>query len=510
MNDVPETQEVERRLPGTRIIRRRRGQRAMSLPRVLGVSALFSTAYGNVGSSIYYALGVTAMYALGMTPVVFVIAGAIFWLTAMTYAEGTAAFPEAGGASSFARHAFNEFVSFFAGWAQILNYIITISISAFSVPNYMAGIAAPLAFLGVYPWNAIGGVIVVLGLIVLNVIGIRETALVNIVLAFTDLVTQALLVVLGAILLFSPKILLSNVHWGIAPTPLNFLYGISIAMIAYTGIETISNMAEEVRRPARDIPRSIKFVFLAVILMYTAIPLVALSAMPVEEVAPGEYATALGDEYKNDPVMGIAKAGFRGKIPDVYTDWIMRWIGLLAGIILVIATNAGIIGLSRLTFSMGHHVQLPPLLGRVHKRFRTPYVSIIVFSLIAAAVILPGRIDLLAALYSFGAMLSFTIAHVSIAAMRVRRPGLDRPFTWGPTVRIRGRGVPITAILGAFFTGSTWAIVVGKESWGMKEFGFGWLAIGIIIYVVYRRRAGLGLYETVTRSRRRRSTAEAR
>ena len=110
---------------------------AGGLHRVLGTAALFSTAYGNVGSSIYYALGLVTVYALGLTPVAFFISGAIFFFTAVTYAEATARFPEAGGSSSFTRHAFNEAVSFFAGWAQMLNYTVTIAISALFVPHYL-------------------------------------------------------------------------------------------------------------------------------------------------------------------------------------------------------------------------------------------------------------------------------------------------------------------------------------------------------------------------------------
>ena len=110
------------------------------LQRVLGTNALFATAYGNVGSSIYYALGLVASFALGLTPIVFIIAGGIFYLTAATYAEATSMYPEAGGSSSFARHAFNEFWSFFAAWGQMLNYVITVAISAFFVPHYIGGL----------------------------------------------------------------------------------------------------------------------------------------------------------------------------------------------------------------------------------------------------------------------------------------------------------------------------------------------------------------------------------
>src|SRR5881227_1224000 len=242
--------------------RRGRRRRAQRLERVLGTPALFATAYGNVGSSIYYALGLVAGIALGLTPLVFVISGLIFAATAATYAEGTVRFPEAGGSSSFARHAFNEFVSFFAAWAQMLNYIITIAISAFFVPHYLSIFWEPLKR---NPWDIVGGAIVIAILVLLNIVGIKEAARLNIFLAVVDFATQLLLVVIGFVLIFSPHLVFhANLHWGVAPTWGRFFLAIPIAMIAYTGIETVSNLAEEARDPPRDIPRSITWVAFAV------------------------------------------------------------------------------------------------------------------------------------------------------------------------------------------------------------------------------------------------------
>src|SRR5947207_5278015 len=185
------------------------------LRRTVGVPGLFATAYGNVGSSIYYALGLVAAHALGLTPLVFILAGGLFALTAKTYAEGASMFPEAGGASSFARHAFNEVASFFAGWALTLDYIITIAISAFFVPHYLGAF-----FPGLWhnPGDIIGGAVVIAVLAALNIRGLRESASLNIGLAVLDLVTQVLLVVLGAILVFNPGILLNQIHLGVAPS----------------------------------------------------------------------------------------------------------------------------------------------------------------------------------------------------------------------------------------------------------------------------------------------------
>jgi APA family basic amino acid/polyamine antiporter len=198
---------------------RRKHREGQGLHKVLGVPALFSTAYGNVGSSIYYALGVVALSALGVTPLVFIATGMLFVTTAWSYAEATAMLPEAGGSSSFARRAFNEFVSFGAGWALMLDYIITIAISAFFVPNYLA-VFWPV--LKTWPSNTIGGIVTVIILVGINVVGIKEAARLNIVLAILDLMTQILLMVLGVILLVAPKLLFSQVLWGVAvrsPTP---------------------------------------------------------------------------------------------------------------------------------------------------------------------------------------------------------------------------------------------------------------------------------------------------
>src|SRR6478752_9093378 len=260
---------------------RRGRRRQQTLERVLGTPALFATAYGNVGSSIYYALGLVAGIALGLTPLVFVISGLIFAATAATYAEGTVRYPEAGGSSSFARHAFNELVSFAAAWAQMLNYIITVAISAFFVPHYLSIFWEPLR---TNPWDIIGGAAVILILVAINIVGVKEAAGLNVFLAVVDFATQLLLVIVGFAIVFDAHVLKANVHWGIAPTWGNFALAIPVAMIAYTGIETVSNLAEEARDPTRSIPASIRLVSVAVFAIYFTLPLVALSALPVKLV----------------------------------------------------------------------------------------------------------------------------------------------------------------------------------------------------------------------------------
>jgi basic amino acid/polyamine antiporter, APA family len=452
------------------------------------VGALFSAAYGNVGSSIYYALGVTAAFALGLTPVAFVIAGLIFMATAATYAEATVMYPEAGGSSSFARHAFNELISFFAAWGQMLNYIITVAISAFFVPHYLA-VFWP--WLGDSPGDIIGGVGVIAFLAALNVKGTQESTRLNLILAIADLFTQIILVVIGLVLVFNPEILVDNVDLGVAPSWGDFLLGIAVGMIAYTGIETISNMSEEAKNAPETVPKGVGLTVLAVLGLYALLPLIALSAMPVHETAGG-FSTDLGTKFADDPVLGIVEnLGLSAGL----TDMLRYYVGVLAAVILLIATNAGLIGVSRLTFSMGHYRQLPERLRQVHPHYRTPFIAILVFSGIAAITLIPGETELLATLYSFGAMLSFTIAHVSVVKLRQRYPDKEREWKPPGSVRAFGFDLPLTAVFGGLGTFAAWIVVMALNPRTLV-IGAIWMALGTAIFLLYRRSLGLSPIQT--------------
>jgi basic amino acid/polyamine antiporter, APA family len=463
----------------------RRRRQSQSLERVLGAPALFATAYGNVGSSIYYALGLTAGIALGLTPVVFIISGLIFAATAATYAEGTVRYPEAGGSASFARHAFDELVSFGAAWAQMLNYVITVAISVIFVPHYLSIFWEPLR---TNPWDIVVGIAFTWLLVAINVVGIQEAARLNIALAVIDFATQLLLVALGFFLIFHPHVLWSNVHWGVAPSWSAFLLAIPVAMIAYTGIETVSNLAEEARDPVRSIPRAISWVAMAVFAIYFTLPWIALSAMPVMKQG-GHFVTQLGQPppngFKNDPVLGLVEnLGLHG----VTLSVAKIYVGVLAATILFIATNAGVIGASRITYSMASYRQLPSVFRRLHSKLKTPWLALIVFAGIGPTTfLLAGQVDFLGRMYAFGAMLSFTIAHVAVIALRIRRPDEELEWRARPNLMFRGISWPLFAIVGALGTGSAWLVVVVKDA-PTRYAGMGWLAAGLLFYVVYRRR----------------------
>jgi APA family basic amino acid/polyamine antiporter len=431
---------------------------------------------------------------------VFLVAGGLFALTAKTYAEGASMFPEAGGSSSFARHAFNDSTSFFAGWALSLDYILTIAISAYFVPFYASALPG-LSSLAHSPGNIIAALVVLVMLVALNIRGLGESANLNFILAIVDLATQALVVILGIALVLDPAMLVNQVHLGVAPSVHDLVFAGSIAMLAYTGIETVSNMAEEAQDPGRDVPRAVNLVLIAVLAVYMGISVVALSALPVTHHLDIHhhlvYSTQLGTKYKTEPVLGIIDhLGLHG----VLLSGAQYYVGLLATTILFIATNAGLIGISRLSWSLAEHRQLPSIFSRLHPTYRTPWFTIIFFSGFAVLLISFASINALGNLYSFGAMLSFTTAHAAIVALRIKDPDRERPYRMPGNVMIRGRQIPYTAVIGGIGTFAAWIAVVALHP-EAKYVGIPWMVVGMGGYVVYRKRSGLSLIHSVEPNR---------
>jgi len=461
--------------PGDKIFRPRRIRR-FHLRRVLGIRDVFSAGYGNVGSSIYYALGIVALVAMGATPIALGIAGILFVFTALTYAEGTAMLPEAGGSATFARHGFGNTAGFAAGWALMLSYIVTISISAFTIPPYLGYFWEPFKVSPII--GTATSMAIVLSLMTINVIGIKETSIINVGTAVLDILTQVSLVIIGFILLFNPTVLFHRIfdNW---PSPGNLVFGIALATIAYTGIETMSQMAEETKQPEKRVPRALIMMIVAVLVIFAGISLVSLSAMTPEELAT---------EWGRDPVAGIAAS-----LPIAWLSTILKpLIALLAGTILLIATNAGLIGISRLVFSLGSHKLLPSALSKIHPKFRTPYVAIILSSIIALIILTSGLFAAnaftnMGTLYAFGSLLAFAFAHASILSLRVKKPEMPRPFKLGWNIRIKKHELPISAILGLVTIVTIWIIILITQPYS-RWLGLIWMVIGFTAYYFYKRK----------------------
>lgn len=453
-----------------------------SLKRTLGAGDLFAVGYGDVGSSIYYALGATALFALGATPIALAIAGLVFICTALTYAEMATTFPEPGGSATFSRYAFNDLISFIAGWGLLLDYIVTVAISAFAIPPYIHYILKlfNLTFLETIPYHLTASISIIAFLFILNLIGIKYSGRFSFFLALITILSQAFIILFAAALLLNIRFVIDHLRIGVpgvdwSPNWLEFMKGTAMAMIAYTGIESIAQLAAETKRPSTAIPRSIRWTIATLIVLYLGISFVGLSVVSPQD---------LGTKYLQDPIAGIVvNLPVGGKI-------LAPWFGLIAGIILLIASNAGLIGCSRLTFSMGEYYQVPRFFYRLHHRFRTPYVSLGVFAVLASLVVVlsRGKMLFLADLYNFGAQIAFFSAHMSLLVLRFKRPDLHRPYRAPLNISIgKNRSLPLTAIFGALATLSVWLLVVIEKPEG-RNLGLIWIALGVGMYFYYRKK----------------------
>jgi basic amino acid/polyamine antiporter, APA family len=464
------------------------------LQRVLDAPALFSVAYGEIASSIYIALGIIALHALGLTPEVLALVGALFVVVSLSYAEGTAAIPETGGAATFVRRAFNDLAGFLTGWALFLDYLIVIALSALFLPHYL-GAALKWESLEHNPWDVVIGVSVVFGVAALRLVRRSAFYRYGIVVAVLDLLTQLLLVVLGFGFLFSADALTHDVTIGTHPSWHQILFALPLAMLAYTGLETVANLAEEAREPGRDLPRSLFSGIGLVVLIYVAIALVALSAFP----ATGGT-TALGTDWLRAPLMGIVDA-LGDPLPDAAATALRMYVGLTGAVILLVAVTTSISGFTRLAHSLGEHGQLPRAFGRLNRRTLVSPQAIVSAALISVALMIGTSfvnedIAFLASLFSFGVLAAFTAAQLAVIKLRFSEPELPRPYRAPANVRIRGVEVPLPAIIGAVATFTIWLIALGTHS-GARYGGPAWLAAGVVVYYLVRRGRGEGLLEHV-------------
>jgi basic amino acid/polyamine antiporter, APA family len=454
--------------------------------RPISYRALFAVVYTTSVSSVYFALGVVAHRADGLTPVVFLAAGIFFQLTAMTFAEGASMHQERGGSAVFARYAFNELVSFIAGWAIVLDYTILLAVTALTVPSYLAAFWAPLGRGGLEIAVAIAVIAFVLAD---NVTGVSARRLRGRVLITAgDLALQAIVIVLGLALAFHPDHLRESIHLGTAPTVADLAFALPIAVIAFTGLEAAASLAGEVGGTSRALKRLILPWSSIIVLVYVGIAFVGVAALPVHD---GH--TALGLTHIKAPVLGVVEA-FR----PVWVSDVLKYavaIGGAAG--LAAAAGVAMLGVSRVGYSLATNRQIPSSIGRLHPRWGTPYVIMGTAALAAAALVLPTDLELLVGIYAFGALLSFTIAHLSVIVLRFREPQRPRGYSVPLSIPVRGRSVPLPAVLGALLSFAGWFAVVVFHS-AARYVGIGWLLAGILLYVTYRTTEGKPLLRRVT------------
>ncbi len=465
------------------------------LSRVLGERSLASVAYGEIGSSVYFALGIVALHAVGLTPWVLLLAGVLFFVVSLSYAEGTAAIPETGGAATFVRRAFNDPAGFVTGWLLFLDYLIVIALAALFVPHYV-GNALGWDWILSGHWDVVIGVLLICGIGAVRLVRRAQLYAVAVLVALVALGVELLLIVLGVPIFFSLGALRQGVELGSNPTWDDLAFAFPLAMLAYTGLETVANFAAETREPGRTLPRSLFAGIGAVVVVSFAIAVVGITAYPAGSGVNG--GTELGGRWLRAPLEGIAVA-FTGHLPAPLVDVLKLVVGASAILVLLAAVTTSMSGAGRLAYSLARHEMIPDAFGRLNRRTLLAPWAIVASALISSGLLILadvyGRASVnLASLYSFGVLVAFTAAQIAVVKLRFSEPALNRPFRVPWNVEVRGVEVPVLAVVGALATLATWIAAVATHD-AARVAGPLWLVAGLVVFVATRRTAGAGLLE---------------
>jgi basic amino acid/polyamine antiporter, APA family len=451
-----------------------------ALRRGVGSPALFGIVQGFLAASLYFGLGLVVENALGLTWLVFAAALLFYALLVLSYVEGASLHQERGGVTVLARYGFNELWSFVAGWAILLDYLILIALTAFATTDYAAvfwgefdGGMAELAFAAA----------IILAVATLNLRGAgsrryERTA----VIVIADMALQLLIVVLGLALLFDSRVFTDPLAIGGTPTTEDVLFAFTLAIAAFSGLDASSSLAGDVAVSRRGLRRLIAVRVPAAVIPYAGLALVASSVLP-----------QTGGRWVEAPMLGLVSSFEQGWLREP-----LRYIVAISAVaLLAVACNAAMLGLSRLGYSLALNRQIPSLVGRLHARYNTPVVLIGLGTLLALALVAPADLELLAAIYAFGATLAFVLVHLSVLRLRYREPDRDRPYKMPFNVRVGGGELPVTATVGALVATVAFASVLVLHD-AARIVGPGWMLFGVVLYVVYRTAEGKPVFKRVT------------
>lgn len=469
--------------------------------RPLGVRSLALVAYGEIGSSLIFALGIVALYAVGLTPWVLLAVGALVLVVTLSYAEGAAAMPEAGGAATFVRRAFSDPLGFATGWLLFLDYLVVIALAALFVPSYL-GEALGWDALTDRPWDAVVAILVVAVLAGLRRVRRIRLYAIAVVAAGVALAVQLAIAALGFALVFSSDRLTVGMDVGTAPSWASIVLALSLATLAYTGVETVTNFAAEAREPGRTLPRSLFIGIGTVVLLNVAVSMVGVSAYPTRPAADGNdgVATDLATDWLGAPLVGIARA-IGDELPGG-ADALVGVVGVANALILIAAITTSMAGGERLAYSMARYDMLPHAFARPERGASptpaaTLAAAVVASVLIAIADLVDDPALLLAGVYSFGVLFAMSAAQLAVVRLRVREPGLARPFRVPLGVRWRGAEVPLPSLVGGVLTLALWVASLFTHG-GAAVAGPAWLAAGAVVYLLSRRAGGASLLGRAT------------
>ena len=466
------------------------------LKREVGTWGSFSMGYADVGADIYVVLGVIVLFAGLASPFAFGIAAIVYVCTGLCYAELSTKYPVAGGGQFYSMKAFGKIHGFVAGWGLMLGYTVDIALFSLATVGYLGVMAK--SFLSGFPvtqppFYGLIAIALILMLMILNLVGIKYSSKLNELIVAVDLVTVSLFLTFGLPSIVASGALqswLGNLghvfesgSFGGTANYSTFIYALSLATASYIGIESISQAAEETKRPGKVIPKATKAAILAVVVVAISLSLLSVTLAPFQDVA------------NNSTSPAVTLAGHLPLIGGIFAIW----VGLMGTLVCYISTNTGVIGVSRVTFSMSRLGLMPKSFSRVSAKFRTPYATIIIFSVIACLLLVAGvglanyqLLPLIASVYNFGALIAYMYVNAAAVVLRFKdpeRPGWKMPLNF--TVRRAGTvyRVSIIPLIGMVSTTVIWLILVAANPDG-RNFGALWFVVGIAGYLIYQKRKG--------------------
>jgi basic amino acid/polyamine antiporter, APA family len=491
-----------------------------SLRRAVTPWGSFSWGYSDVGADIFVGLGLVLGAAAGASNIAFLFAGLVYVCIGLAYTELAAAYPVAGGGQYFVFRGLGDIFGFIAGWAVLLDFTIDIVLFAWSCIDYLSKLIPILSFTA-HPWvHFIVVLSVIAGLAVLNIIGVRESSAFNELVSGMDIVSETSILFFGFLFAFQPQLLVHTMQtaW---PTPFNLMNGVSLAIISFVGLESISQAAQETQRPASVIPRTSISLILTILIFALAYSNLALGMQPWHPLPLDAHGHAqqlwhyLGNEENN----GAAVAVLASYVP-YFGALAALYVPVLGAILLLISSNSGVFGSSRIAYAMSGTQLLPSAFQRVHKKYRTPAVSISVFCGVAIVELvfaaLPSLspavheiyarlfrgedgITFLGDLYAFGAAASYSFVFIALISLRFNDSASPRRFKMPFNIPMTYKGnrveFPVVAVIGFLGIMSILVFTMITHEIG-RIAGPSWIILGTIGYLLYRRRKRLPVFRS--------------
>lgn len=474
----------------------------------------FTWGYADVGADVYVALGLVLATAEGLANVAFLFAGLVYVTVGLAYTELSAAYPLAGGGQFFVLRGLGDFWGFIAGWAVLLDFTVDITLFAFSSAGYVNHFFPRL---NQHPWIIIETAALILFLYAVNVSGVKESTRLNSTAAIIDIFSETTLIFLGFVIAFSPSFWWSQVwsgpggftHFNLG----NLALGASLAIISFVGLESIAQAAQETIRPSTVMPRTSVALILTILAYAIALSVLtlgvvhwqtfnpSLSCHPPYHQLPSGSICQVHQNHENAPVPWLAD-----NLP-VVGVFIAPIVSLLGAMLLLISSNTGVYGSSRIAYSMASYDQLPGMFARVGERRRTPVVALSFFTGLAMILLLlaglsASTLSTLGDIYAFGAATSYSLVFFACLRLRFIDPFTPRPFKmpWNFTLQFHGRPVEISVvnILGIFGILAILTMVIFTHPIG-RIAGPLWIIGGLAMYAIYRRRRKLPFPRSLAR-----------